>query len=184
MSSSTTSLPHLLHIAVATLGTPRIGPRRELKLALESFWSGASDEKALLETAAGLRAANWARQKQLGVTVIPSNDFSFYDQVLDTSVMVGAIPEIYGWKGGAVSLATYFAMARGSETHAHDECLCARSRPWPRRAGAGNDEMVRHQLSLHGAGTAQGSDVSRWPRASRSRNTGKPRRWATRPARC
>ena len=53
--------------------------------------------------------------------MIPSNDFSFYDQVLDTSVMVGAIPEIYGWKGGAVSLATYFAMARGSEGSAHDE---------------------------------------------------------------
>ncbi len=93
-------------------------------MALESFWSGASDEKALLETAAGLRAANWARQKALGVTVIPSNDFSFYDSVLDTSVMVGAIPEIYGWKGGAVPLATYFAMARGSETQAHDDA-CA-----------------------------------------------------------
>ena len=68
-----------------------------------------------------MRAANWARQKALGVTVIPSNDFSFYDQVLDTSVMVGAIPAIYGWKGGAVPLATYFAMARGSEAHAQDE---------------------------------------------------------------
>ncbi|TSD83784.1 5-methyltetrahydropteroyltriglutamate--homocysteine S-methyltransferase [Mycobacterium sp. KBS0706] len=103
-------------LAVATLGTPRIGPRRELKTALESFWSGKSDEKALLEAAAGLRAANWARQHALGVTVIPSNDFSFYDQVLDTSVMVGATPATYGWTGGAVPLATYFAMARGSET--------------------------------------------------------------------
>ena len=118
MSVSTTTSST---IAVATLGTPRIGPRRELKLALESFWSGTSDEKALLDTVAGLRAANWARQKQLGVTVIPSNDFSFYDSVLDTSVMVGAIPEIYGWKSGAVSLATYFAMARGSEKPAYDD---------------------------------------------------------------
>ncbi len=107
--------------AIATLGTPRIGPRRELKLALESFWSGASDEKALVEAAAGLRAANWARQKELGVTVIPSNDFSLYDHVLDTSVMVGAIPEVYGWNGGAVSLATYFAMARGAQGAGHDE---------------------------------------------------------------
>ena len=107
--------------AIATLGTPRIGPRRELKLALESFWSGASDEKALVEAAAGLRAANWARQKKLGVTVIPSNDFSLYDHVLDTSVMVGAIPEVYGWNGGAVSLATYFAMARGAQGAGHDE---------------------------------------------------------------
>ena len=108
-------------IPVATLGTPRIGPRRELKFALESFWAGKSDEKALLETAAGLRAANWARQKALGVGVIPSNDFSLYDHVLDTSVMVGAIPAVYGWKGGPVSLATYFAMARGSQGDAHDD---------------------------------------------------------------
>ncbi|WP_338700997.1 MULTISPECIES: 5-methyltetrahydropteroyltriglutamate--homocysteine S-methyltransferase [Bradyrhizobium] len=108
-------------LPVATLGTPRIGPRRELKLALESFWSGKSSERALRETAVGLRAANWARQKSLGVSVIPSNDFSFYDQVLDTSVMVGAIPEVYGWKGGDVSLATYFAMARGAQGSEHDE---------------------------------------------------------------
>ena len=117
--SSTTSTSSSL--PVASLGTPRIGPRRELKLALESFWSGASDEKALIETGIGLRAANWARQKKLGVTIIPSNDFSFYDQILDTSVMVGAIPQIYGWKGGAVSLATYFAMARGAQGETHDE---------------------------------------------------------------
>ena len=92
MSSTISSLQ------VATLGTPRIGPRRELKLALERFWSGASEEKALIEAAVGLRAANWARQKKLGVTVIPTNDFSFYDHVLDTAAMVGAIPEIYGWR--------------------------------------------------------------------------------------
>jgi 5-methyltetrahydropteroyltriglutamate--homocysteine methyltransferase len=102
------------------LGTPRIGPRRELKLALERFWSGKSDEKALLETAAALRAANWARQHALGVTVMPSNDFSLYDQVLDTSVMVGAIPAAYGWTDGPVSLQTYFAMARGSQAHIQD----------------------------------------------------------------
>jgi 5-methyltetrahydropteroyltriglutamate--homocysteine methyltransferase len=89
----------MFSLLVSTLGTPRIGTRRELKLALESFWSGRSDETALLETAAALRAANWARQKALGVTVIPSNDFSLYDHVLDTSVMVAAIPKVYGWKG-------------------------------------------------------------------------------------
>jgi 5-methyltetrahydropteroyltriglutamate--homocysteine methyltransferase len=111
----------VLSLPVATLGTPRIGPRRELKLALESFWAGKSSEAQLLEAAAGLRAANWARQKSLGVSVIPSNDFSLYDQVLDTSVMVGAIPAAYGWKGGPVSLATYFAMARGSQGDTHDD---------------------------------------------------------------
>jgi 5-methyltetrahydropteroyltriglutamate--homocysteine methyltransferase len=110
----------ILSIPVATLGTPRIGPRRELKLALESYWAGKSSEKQLLETAAALRAANWARQKSLGVTVIPSNDFSLYDQVLDTSVMVGAIPDIYGWKTGHVPLKTYFAMARGAQGDGYD----------------------------------------------------------------
>lgn len=100
---------------ISTLGTPRIGPRRELKFALEKFWAGKSDAEALNDTATGLRAANWARQDALGITNIPSNDFSFYDHVLDTAVMVGAIPEVYGWKDGETPLATYFAMARGSQ---------------------------------------------------------------------
>jgi 5-methyltetrahydropteroyltriglutamate--homocysteine methyltransferase len=132
---STSSLP------VATLGTPRIGPRRELKIALENFWSGKSDEKALLETAAALRVANWARQHALGVTIIPSNDFSLYDQVLDTSVMVGAIPDIYGWKCGKVPLATYFAMARGSQGEAHDHA-CEHG-DHARSHGAPTQEMTK-----------------------------------------
>src|SRR5262245_4063571 len=105
----------LSSLAISTLGSPRIGPRRELKAALESYWSGKSDANALLETAAALRAANWARQHARGISVIPSNDFSLYDQVLDVSAMVGAIPKGYGWNGGPVSLDTYFAMARGSQ---------------------------------------------------------------------
>jgi len=117
MSSSPSTLP------VSTLGTPRIGPRRELKSALESYWSGKSRADELLAGAAALRAANWARQHALGITNIPSNDFSLYDHVLDTSVMVGAIPEIYGWNGGPVPLDTYFAMARGSQGDAaHGDC--------------------------------------------------------------
>ncbi|MEH2523365.1 MULTISPECIES: 5-methyltetrahydropteroyltriglutamate--homocysteine S-methyltransferase [unclassified Bradyrhizobium] len=119
-STSSTSTISTSSLPVAALGTPRIGPRRELKFALESFWSGATDEEALVETGAGLRAANWARQKKLGVSVIPSNDFSFYDQMLDTSVMVGAIPEIYRWNGGPVPLSTYFAMARGAQGKTHE----------------------------------------------------------------
>jgi 5-methyltetrahydropteroyltriglutamate--homocysteine methyltransferase len=112
---------------VASLGTPRIGPRRELKFALESFWSGNSSEQELLQAAAALRAANWARQTALGVTIMPSNDFSLYDHVLDTSVMVGAIPDAYGWAGGPVPLATYFAMARGSE--GGEDASCAHGHP-------------------------------------------------------
>jgi 5-methyltetrahydropteroyltriglutamate--homocysteine methyltransferase len=104
-------------IATSTLGFPRIGPRRELKIALERFWSGKSSAQSLLDDAKALRAAAWARQHGAGVTHIPSNDFSLYDHVLDTSAMVGNIPKIYGWSGGDISLDTYFAMARGSSGH-------------------------------------------------------------------
>ncbi len=103
-----------MSVKVAALGFPRIGPRRELKTALEASWSGKIEPQALIATARDLRAANWQRQKALGLDIIPSNDFSLYDQVLDTAAMVGAVPEIYGWKGGDVSLDTYFAMARGA----------------------------------------------------------------------
>lgn len=102
-------------VSVATLGVPRIGRRRELKFALENYWSGKDSAEALLETARCLRADNWRLQAEKGVTRIPSNDFSLYDHVLDTAVMVGAIPQRYGWTGGEVPLDTYFAMARGSE---------------------------------------------------------------------
>lgn len=111
-----------MSITVSSLGFPRIGPQRELKTELERFWSGKIDGPSLLKNAAGLRAAAWARQYALGINHIPSNDFSLYDHVLDTSVMVGAIPRIYGWHGGKVPLETYFAMARGTQgaTDNHD----------------------------------------------------------------
>ncbi|PIO96745.1 5-methyltetrahydropteroyltriglutamate--homocysteine S-methyltransferase [Pleomorphomonas carboxyditropha] len=110
-----------MSLAIATLGTPRIGPRRELKFALEAYWSGRIGRAELLETAAALRAANWADQAARGVAVIPSNDFSFYDQMLDTAVMVGAVPAGYGWTDGMVSLDSYFAMARGV---GGEDCAC------------------------------------------------------------
>jgi 5-methyltetrahydropteroyltriglutamate--homocysteine methyltransferase len=99
--------------AVSTLGFPRIGARRELKIALESYWSHKTDDVTLRAEAARLRAEHWQLQRRLGVTCIPSNDFSLYDHVLDTSVMLGVIPDIYGWKSGPLPLETYFAMARG-----------------------------------------------------------------------
>lgn len=107
-------------LAVASLGGPSIGPRRELKFALESYWAGKTDAEALLKTAAGLRAASWAQQQAVGVEILPSNDFSLYDSMLDTAVMVGAVPARYGWQGGAVPLDTYFAMARGTHGRAQD----------------------------------------------------------------
>ncbi|MBB3808290.1 5-methyltetrahydropteroyltriglutamate--homocysteine S-methyltransferase [Pseudochelatococcus contaminans] len=102
-------------VSVGALGAPRIGPRRELKVALENYWSGKISQDELLKIAADLRAAGWERQRAAGVSIIPSNDFSFYDQVLDTAVTVGAIPAAYGWTGGPVSLDTYFALARGTQ---------------------------------------------------------------------
>ena len=98
-------------------GFPRIGAQRELKVATESFWSGERSQDELLATARDLRAANWKLQRESGIDLIPSNDFSFYDQVLDTIALVGAVPERYGWdpSSGTVDLDTYFAMARGRQ---------------------------------------------------------------------
>jgi 5-methyltetrahydropteroyltriglutamate--homocysteine methyltransferase len=98
----------------SVLGFPRIGHRRELKVALERFWSGELDEAGLEAVAATLRAKYWRLQTGAGISHVPSGDFSFYDHVLDTACMLGAIPPGYGWTAGPVSLATYFALARGS----------------------------------------------------------------------
>lgn len=95
------------------LGFPRIGAKRELKKALESFWSGKITEDELRSASAALRRQNWLLQKTARIDLIPSNDFSLYDQVLDTCAMVGAIPERFAWSGSKVDLSTYFAMARG-----------------------------------------------------------------------
>ncbi len=111
-----------MSIKTANLGFPRIGRHRELKFALEAYWLGKSDQATLLDTAKKLRAENWRLQKGKGIDIIPSNDFSLYDHVLDTAVMVGAVPAAYGWSGGSVDLDTYFAMARGSTGNGHADC--------------------------------------------------------------
>ena len=100
----------------ANLGFPRIGAKRELKKAVESFWKGNLSEQDLQKEAANLRKTHWQMQKNAGIKHIPSNDFSLYDQVLDTACLVGAIPERYDFSGDKVDLATYFAMARGRQT--------------------------------------------------------------------
>jgi 5-methyltetrahydropteroyltriglutamate--homocysteine methyltransferase len=108
-------------VAIASnLGFPRIGPNRELKWAVESYWAGKSSEEELQEVAATVRRNNWQLQQGQGIQHIPSNDFSFYDQMLDTSAMIGAVPARYGHEGGPVGLDTYFAMARGT-TGTEDE---------------------------------------------------------------
>jgi 5-methyltetrahydropteroyltriglutamate--homocysteine methyltransferase len=107
-------------ILATSLGFSRIGANRELKKALEAYWKGSSSKEALLAAGAELRARHWKLQQQSGLDHIPSNDFSFYDQVLDLSCALGCIPARYGWKGGAVDMDTYFAMARGRQTDTHD----------------------------------------------------------------
>jgi 5-methyltetrahydropteroyltriglutamate--homocysteine methyltransferase len=98
------------------MGFPRIGAARELKVATEGYWSGQRSRDALLKTAGDLRAANWRLQRDAGIDLIPSNDFSLYDQMLDTAALVGAVPERYGWDGSDVDTETYFAMARGRQS--------------------------------------------------------------------
>ncbi|QNL50058.1 5-methyltetrahydropteroyltriglutamate--homocysteine S-methyltransferase [Olivibacter sp. SDN3] len=99
------------------LGYPRIGAQRELKKACEAFWSGKISRKELLEAGLKIRTSNWKIQQEMGIDLIPSNDFSFYDQVLDMTLMVGAIPQRYynlaANKSAEHELELYFAMARG-----------------------------------------------------------------------
>src|SRR5687768_3255227 len=103
-------------MALATnLGFPRIGRQRELKKATESYWAGKIPLDELLLQAATLRRDRWATQRSAGIVHVPSNDFSFYDHVLDATVLVGAVPERYEPGEGPVDLDTYFAMARGAQ---------------------------------------------------------------------
>lgn len=99
----------------ANLGYPRIGPKRELKTALEAFWAGEATEAELHSTAAALRAGARALQQGSGISHVPAADFALYDHVLETACAFGLVPQGYGWSGeGPVPLATMFALARGA----------------------------------------------------------------------
>ncbi|KZV36436.1 methionine synthase [Dorcoceras hygrometricum] len=96
------------------VGYPRMGPKRELKFALESFWDGKSSAEDLEKVSADLRASIWKQMSDAGIKYIPSNTFSYYDQVLDTTAMLGAVPSRYNWSGTEIGFSTYFSMARGN----------------------------------------------------------------------
>ncbi|KAJ6296744.1 hypothetical protein OIU78_022463 [Salix suchowensis] len=96
------------------VGYPRMGPKRELKFALESFWDGKSSAGDLQKVAADLRESIWKQMADTGIKYIPSNTFSCYDQVLDTTAMLGAVPPRYGWNGGEIGSDVYLSMARGN----------------------------------------------------------------------
>lgn len=105
------------------LGYPRIGSNRELKKACEQFWAGKSTLQNLVQVGKNIRQQNWELQKEKGVDLIPSNDFSFYDQVLDLSLTVGAIPKRYHeviLNKANTELDLYFAMARGYQKEGLD----------------------------------------------------------------
>nr|WP_319391144.1 5-methyltetrahydropteroyltriglutamate--homocysteine S-methyltransferase [uncultured Cohaesibacter sp.] len=104
-------------IQTANLGFPRIGRNREWKFALDGFFAGTLTQPDIIAIARDLQIHNWKLQAEKGIDIIPSNDFSFYDHVLDVSAMVGAIPEGYGWSEGPIFLDTYFALARGMRAH-------------------------------------------------------------------
>lgn len=100
-------------LLVSNLGYPRIGIDRRWKKCLESFWNGQTNQDQFLADMKEMRLANIQKQKELGVNLIPINDFTFYDHVLDHAVMFGVIPKRYNHSSGPVDLKTYFAMARG-----------------------------------------------------------------------
>ncbi len=99
------------------LGYPRVGAFRELKKANEAYWAKKISAEELLQAGLKIRESNWNTQKDNGIDLIPSNDFSFYDQVLDLSLTVGAIPARYNSLLNKIdrqyNLDLYFAMARG-----------------------------------------------------------------------
>lgn len=99
-------------LKATTLGSARIGPRRELKRATESYWAGRTSREELETVAAGLRRDNWTALAAAGLDSVPVNTFSYYDQVLDTAVLLGALPPRVA--GIADDLDRYFAAARGN----------------------------------------------------------------------
>jgi len=105
-------------VTTHNLGFPRIGAKRELKFALESYWKGQSSREGLVALGAQLRRRHW--QDQSALDLAPVGDFAFYDQVLDMSFTLGNLPErVQGFHGDALD--NYFRVARGRSAHAADE---------------------------------------------------------------
>ncbi|MCY0934930.1 5-methyltetrahydropteroyltriglutamate--homocysteine S-methyltransferase [Streptomyces sp. H34-S4] len=102
-------------VQATVYGYPRQGRNRELKRAVEGYWKGRVTARALRETARDLRRAGWAQLAGASLTEVATGDFSYYDHVLDTTVMVGAIPARHRAAVSADALDGYFAMARGTQ---------------------------------------------------------------------
>ncbi|MGE4708143.1 5-methyltetrahydropteroyltriglutamate--homocysteine S-methyltransferase [Yersinia enterocolitica] len=96
-----------------TLGFPRVGLKRELKKAQESYWAGSSTQEELLNVGRELRARHWQQQQQAGVDLVPVGDFAWYDHVLATSLLLGNVPERHQNADGSIDLDTLFRIGRG-----------------------------------------------------------------------
>jgi 5-methyltetrahydropteroyltriglutamate--homocysteine methyltransferase len=109
------------NILTHSLGYPRIGEKRELKKAVETFWQGEISVEDLELAGKQLRKTHWLAQKSAGLDLIPSNDFSYYDQMLDMTCLLGNVPSRFGWSGEPVGVDLMFQIARGGGTvpHAH-----------------------------------------------------------------
>ncbi|MBP1989712.1 5-methyltetrahydropteroyltriglutamate--homocysteine S-methyltransferase [Paenibacillus eucommiae] len=102
-------------IKSSVLGYPRIGKDREWKKALEAFWAGKLEESDFHRQLQEIRLNHLRKQQERGITLIPVNDFSYYDHILDTAAMFGIIPQRFSYKGGVVPLSTYYGVARGTK---------------------------------------------------------------------
>ena len=102
-------------IKTHSLGYPRIGAKRELKKATEAYWKGELPLVELIATGKTLRETSWRKQQAAGIDLIPVNDFSFYDQVLDMSCLLGNVPPRFQWQGGQTDINTAFTIARGTQ---------------------------------------------------------------------
>jgi 5-methyltetrahydropteroyltriglutamate--homocysteine methyltransferase len=98
------------------LGFPRIGARRELKHALEAYWRDNISDGQLQATATELRRQHWILQRDSGIDLIPVGDFALYDQMLNMTALLGAVPARFNADKDEIGLDLYFAMARGTAT--------------------------------------------------------------------
>ncbi|MCZ8521603.1 MULTISPECIES: 5-methyltetrahydropteroyltriglutamate--homocysteine S-methyltransferase [Paenibacillus] len=99
----------------SVLGYPRIGKNREWKKALEAYWSGQHDEAGLQGALQEIRLNHLRTLQEKGIDLIPVNDFSYYDHMLDTAAMFGLVPQRFPYEGGVVPWSTYYGMARGTK---------------------------------------------------------------------
>src|SRR5882762_7639600 len=99
------------------LGFPRIGVKRELKLALEAYWRGEIPEPELLAVGRELRKRHWQYQRDAGLDLVTVGDFAWYDSILQTLAHLGCVPGRFGFDPRTLTLPQYFTLARGDAHH-------------------------------------------------------------------